>query len=157
MDKPLGRKAYGSIAHLPGSRMGPADHHCHEGQSVICTEKARDRHDTIIVQEKLDGSCVSVAKIHGMIIALGRSGYTAESSPFEQHRLFDSWVRRNLPRFDAALNDDERIVGEWLAQAHGTRYNLTHEPFVAFDVMTGGERLPFDEFALRASKGGFVM
>lgn len=48
-EKPLGRKNYGSIPHLPCSRMGPADHACHPGQQTIATEKARDRHDIIIV------------------------------------------------------------------------------------------------------------
>ena len=47
--KPLGRRAYGSIGHLPDSRMGPGDHHVHEGQARICTEKVRDRHDLVIV------------------------------------------------------------------------------------------------------------
>lgn len=155
--KPLGMKAYGSIPHLPGSRMGPADHHCHEGQSDICTVKARDRHDSITIQEKLDGSCVAVAKINGDLVAMGRSGYTAQSSPYAQHQLFAAWALENFSRFDASLLEGERMVGEWLAQAHGTRYDLKHEPFVAFDVIAGGNRLPFDEFALRAAKGGFVM
>ena len=74
--KPIG-KAYGHIPHLPTSRMGPADKHCHEGQSRICTEKVRDRHDEIIVQEKLDGSCVAAAMIDGLIVPLTRSGYIA--------------------------------------------------------------------------------
>ena len=43
--KPLGGKAYGSIPHLIGSRVGPGDHHCHEGQARIATEKVRDKHD----------------------------------------------------------------------------------------------------------------
>ena len=47
--KPLGKKAYGSIALLPNSRVTPADHHCHEGQARIATEKQRDRHDEVIV------------------------------------------------------------------------------------------------------------
>jgi hypothetical protein len=54
--KPLGMKNYGHIAHLPGSRMGPGDHSCELGQARIATLKARDRHDQIIVQEKLDGT-----------------------------------------------------------------------------------------------------
>ena len=62
-NKPLGRKNYGSIPHLPGSRMGEADHKCSEGQARIATEKARDKHDRVICQEKLDGSNVS-AKSH---------------------------------------------------------------------------------------------
>lgn len=41
------------------------------------------------------------------------------------------------------------MVGEWLMQAHGTRYELTHEPFVAFDLMVEHERTPYDEFMNR--------
>ena len=48
--KPLGGKNYGSIAHLPGSRMGPGDHSCPVGQERICNEKARDKLDLIVVQ-----------------------------------------------------------------------------------------------------------
>jgi len=78
--KPLGHKAYGSIPHLPYSRLGPGDHHIGQGQAEIATKKARDKNDLIIVQEKLDGSNCSVAKINGKIIALGRSGYLAVST-----------------------------------------------------------------------------
>lgn len=152
--KPLGSKAYGHIAHLPGSRMGPADHKIHEGQARIATEKVRDKHDRVIVQEKLDGSCVAVANVDGKIVALGRAGYPAWSSPFEQHHLFASWVQHNEPRFLGALEDGERLVGEWLAQAHGTRYELEHEPFVAFDIMRAKSRLPFDRFKEKTE--GFI-
>lgn len=155
-NKPLGRKAYGSIGHLPGSRMGEGDHHCHEGQGAICTEKVRDRFDNVIVQEKLDGSCCAVAKT-GLreIVALGRSGYEAISSPFKQHRLFHSWVWKNFNRFDEMLIPGERIVGEWMIQAHGTKYKLPHEPFVAFDIMTEANRLPYLEFIERVLPYGF--
>lgn len=151
-DKPLGQKAYGHIAHLPGSRMGPGDHSCHPGQARIATERTRDRHDQVWVQEKLDGSCVSVARIEGELVPLTRAGYRAVTSPYYQHILWDGWVR--LPavweRFDALLGEGERVVGEWLAQAHGTRYDLTdREPFVAFDLMRGGERTPYEPFRER--------
>lgn len=140
--KPLGGKAYGHIPHLPGSRLGPGDHHCHEGQARICLEKARDRHDVIIVQEKLDGSCVSVARVNGQIEALIRAGYRAVDSPRRQHQMFASWVLHNVRRFADLLGEGERVCGEWLAQAHGTRYSLTHEPLVPFDIMRGTERSP---------------
>ena len=142
--KPLGRKAYGSIPHLPGSRLGPADHHCHPGQDAICMTKARDRHDRIIVTEKLDGSNVAVAKLNGEILALTRAGYLATSSPYEQHHFFAAWVAEHGRRFGDMLEDGERLNGEWLAMAHGTRYELPHEPFVAFDIMEGSNRLPYD-------------
>ena len=149
--KPLGRKAYGSIGHLPNSRLGPADHCVTDGQAKICTMKARDKHDKIIVQEKLDGSCVAVARIDGVLHPIGRAGYPASSSRFEQHRLFDRWVWENQDRFLSVLNDGERLCGEWLAQAHGTIYMLlgTYEPFAAFDIMVGANRLPYEPFLER--------
>ena len=41
-------------------------------------------------------------------------------------------------------------------QAHGTRYELSHEPFVVFDLMVGDKRMPYDEFAERIAVGEFV-
>lgn len=114
--------------------------------------KPRDRHDCIIVQEKLDGSCVSIAKIGGAVIPLIRAGYTAISSPFAMHRFFHEWVVGNSSRFNALLNEGERVVGEWLIQAHGTKYALPHEPFVAFDIMREHDRLCVGEFAPRCAK-----
>ena len=149
--KPLGHKAYGSIPHLPGSRLGAGDHHCSEGQARIATEKARDKHDTIIVQEKLDGSCCAVAKINGQIIALGRAGYPAKSSEYPVHHHFANWVAENSGWFSNLLKEGERAVGEYLAQAVGTRYKLHHEPFVIFDIMRGKERATYEETFCRAS------
>lgn len=134
--KPLGRKSYGSIGHLPNSRLGTGEHHVHEGQAKICTVEARSKWDLIIVQEKLDGSNVGIAKIDGNILALNRAGYLAETSPFIQHHYFAKWVEQNKDRFDALLNERERACGEWLMQAHGSKYRLWHEPFVLFDIFT---------------------
>jgi hypothetical protein len=147
--KPLGRKAYTSICHLPLSRMRAGDHACPAACARICCIKARDEHDRIIVQEKLDGSCCAVAKVNGEIVSLTRAGWRAESSPFEQHHLFHRWVLDNWQRFYDLLGEGERIVGEWLAQAHGTRYDLWHEPFVPFDLMVEDKRAPFDELKAR--------
>lgn len=155
--KPLGQKAYGSIPHLPGSRLGVGDHHVSEGQAIIATKKARDKNDLIIVQEKLDGSNCSVAKVNSQILALGRSGYLAATSPYPQHQLFAKWVKLQEDRFDKLLNEGERICGEWLAQAHGTKYNLQHEPFVPFDIMIKTERTIYHRFLLRVLPLGFTI
>jgi hypothetical protein len=150
--KPLGYRAYGSIAHLPNSRIGVGDHHCHEGQARIATEKVRDRHDIVIVQEKLDGSNVAVAKFNGLLIPLTRSGHDAASSPYAQHLHWASWVAKRHTLFDALLREGERICGEWLLQAHGTRYDLTNQsPFVAFDLFLDKDtRLPYEAFLHRS-------
>lgn len=155
--KPLGRKNYGHIGHLPGSRLGPGDHRVPDGQARICLTKTRDKHDVVIVQEKLDGSNVGVALHDGQILALGRSGYLAQTAPYEQHQLFAAWVREREQRFRMVLAPGERIVGEWLAQAHGTRYALRHEPFVAFEIMVGETRLLFETVQRRLESGGFIM
>ena len=149
-EKPLRGKAYGSIPHLPGSRLGPGDHKIHEGQARILTEKKRDRKDMVIIQEKLDGSCVSVAKINGQLVPLIRAGYKASQSHYLQHKIFDNWAYEHSDRFDAMLEDGERVVGEWLALAHGTRYELKHMPFVVFDVMVGKQRLSHLEMKQKA-------
>ena len=157
--KPLGHRSYGHIPHFPGSRMGPGDHKCSDGQLTIATVKARDKHDIIIVQEKLDGSNVGVAKIGGDILPITRAGYRAETSPFEQHHFFASWVLdpAQRERFDALLLEGERVCGEWLMQAHGTRYKLHHEPFVPFDIMRGMVRTPWPDVSARALSHGFTL
>jgi hypothetical protein len=147
--KPFKCKNYGSIGHLPNSRLGEGDHCVTEGQARIATEKKRDKHDRIIVQEKLDGSNVGVGRLNNQVIPMSRAGYRAETSPFEQHHLFAKWAHQNYDRFMSLLNEGERLVGEWLMQAHGTRYLLKHEQFVAFDLMVGAERVPFDSFTER--------
>lgn len=154
--KPLGHKAYGSIPHLPGSRLGIGDHHCSPGQARIACEKVRDKHDVIIVQEKLDGSNCAVAKVDGKILALGRAGYLAETSKYPVHHSFCRYVEKNKERFNILLAEGERIVGEYLAQAVGTKYNLKHEPFVPFDIMLGKIRNPYEQFIQRITMFDFV-
>jgi hypothetical protein len=130
--------------------MGPGDHKCHEGQKRIATEKVRDKHDVIIVQEKVDGSNVGIAKIDGRLYPLTRAGYIASSSPYEQHWRFGEWVYRHQQRFLDLLEDGERLCGEWLMQAHGTRYAIKDDdPFVAFDLMRGDVRLPWGQLVER--------
>lgn len=155
MSKPLGRKAYGSIPHLPKSRLGPGDHYIHPGQQAILTEKPRDRHDRIIVTEKLDGSNVAVARHEGQIIAITRSGYLAQTSPYEHLQHFAVWVEQNEDRF-ASLRDGERLCGEWVSMAHGTIYAPLPIPFVPFDLMRSDARLPHDEMLEMAAACGLA-
>jgi len=153
--KPLGRRSYGSIPHLFGSRRGPRDFGVNDGQQRICCVKTRDKFDEIIVQEKLDGSNVAVAFKDGQLLALTRAGLLASESPFIQHPAFASWVEANEARLRRVLREGERLCGEWLALAHGTIYDLPHEPFVAFDLMQNDVRLPYDEFLERLN-GDFI-
>jgi hypothetical protein len=155
-DKPLGQRAYGSIPHLPGSRRGPADKGMSAQQARILTEKARDKHDIITVQEKLDGSNVAVANINGELVALIRAGYRADGSNYEMHHHFARWVESEKDRFVKLLQPGERVSGEWLMEAHGTIYDLPHAPFVAFDILTGNARALAADVASRCEAVGIT-
>jgi hypothetical protein len=141
--KPLNRKAYGHIPHLPDSRLGPSDKQATEGQSRIATELFRDWDypDCVYVFEKIDGSCVAAAKLQEQIIPLVRAGYRAEDSPYLQHKYWALWVHENQERFHYLLDEGDWAVGEWCIQAHGTRYQLPSEPFYLLDIFHEGERL----------------
>lgn len=143
--KLLGGKGYGSIGHLAGSRLGPSDSTIHEGQERILTMKARDKHDRIIVTEKLNGSCVGVANIDGAIVALGRAGFPAVDSPHVHIRQFAAWVAQQPDDRFFNLSEGERLMGEWCTMAHGTLYRPMAQPFVPFDLMVGKKGLPHDQ------------
>ncbi len=155
--KPLGRKSYGHILHFKGSRVTPTDKHCSLRQQKIMTIEAIDDKDLIIVQEKLDGTNCSVVKLNDKILALGRAGYLAETSPYIQHLYFAKWVEKNEKRFYELLKEGERVVGEWLMQAHGTRYNLKHEAFVPFDIMVKNNKMVYNKFIKRVLPFGFTV
>jgi hypothetical protein len=108
---------------------------------------ARDTYDNIIVQEKLDGSNVSVAKVDGQILALGRAGYLAQTSKYEMHQRFAAWVRTRERQFDHLLREGERVCGEWLLQAHGTIYEpiAPRDLFRPFDIMRKMDRVLSEE------------
>lgn len=138
--KPLGKKNYGSIPHLSSSKLGPKDYFIGEGQERILTINKRDKHDKILVFEKYDGSNVGVAKKNGKIFALIRVGREAHTSPYHQHHMFDQWVRNRSDMFNDLLNEGERVVGEWLYQAHGLIYKIKQEPIVFFDYFTASNK-----------------
>jgi|GEM_PF-51247 len=155
--KVLPFKAYTSIPHLPGSRLGPSERTIDVNQFNMLTQKAVNKQDVVIVQEKLDGSCVCAYKENGKILALGRDGELASESVNSARQLWSEWVEEHQPRFLALLDEGERVCGEWLAMVHGTRYELTHEPFVAFDIFTAQNKaISYTELKQRCEKLCFI-
>lgn len=154
--KPLGFKAYGSTPHLIGSRLGPGDYSITQEHTDLFTGKRTRKGDRIVVTEKIDGSCVSVAKSGGRVLALQRAGYLAETSPFALHHAFHRWVDTRALLFDKILEDDERIVGEWLHTAMGTRFDIVDPDLllVPFAIFRGRDRVSYDEFMDRCDRAG---
>jgi hypothetical protein len=121
----------------------------YEGENWQYDLTVEDNHNYFASDILVHNSNVGVALLNGEIIALTRAGYKAETSPYEQHWHWNNWVKSNESRFRYILKEGERIVGEWLMQAHGTRYNLMHEPFVVFDLMKEHDRVSYNELLER--------
>ena len=150
------RRLYPSIPHLPGSRAAH-DKVLPPAQARLCVDpSAIDPGTEVIVQEKLDGSCVAVRLEGGSLYAFGREGRLAALSPNVGRRMFAAWVGHDEARLRAVIRPGEILVGEWLALVHGTRYALAHEPFVPFDVLCNGSRLPLAELTARLEGTGLV-
>ena len=156
--KILGFKNYGSIPHLSNSKLGIGDHYIERGQELILTNKARDKHDTILVFEKYDGSNVGICKVDGKIHAITRSGYEANTSPYKQHHLYADWVKSKEYLFIDLLSNNERIAGEWLLQAHGLKYEIVGDPIVFFDYFNPeNERLIFKDLEAKVLEYGLPL
>lgn len=151
------RRLYGSIPHLPGSRAA-SDRTLSPAVARRCLDATAARPgEEVIVQEKLDGSCVAVVRGEGgRLEARGREGRLAAESRNEGRRMFAAWVAENEARFAGLVAEGEVLVGEWLALVHGTRYELGHELFVPFDLVRGPERVrvSVDELSARLAPSG---
>lgn len=149
-------KVYPSIPHLPGSRCA-SDRTVPLAIARRCVDPAFGLAGAeVVVQEKLDGSCVAVARREGKLLALGREGKLCAESGNEARRWFAAWVAASEPRFDFVA-EGEVLAGEWLALVHGTRYALAHEPFVPFDLLREGRRATTDVLARRLDGSGLPM
>lgn len=156
--KPLNKKNYGSIPHLSNSKLGEKEYHITDGQEKILTIKKRDKYDVIFAYEKYDGSNVGICKVNNKIFALTRSGYQAKTSPYIQHHIFDDWVCENNNTFKELLKNGERIVGEWMVQAHGMIYDIKNDPILFFDLFNSdNERVSQDELNEKTEKYNFNM
>ncbi|WP_438043701.1 RNA ligase family protein [Sorangium sp. So ce128] len=148
LERPLGRKAYFKIPHLPGSRTGSSDRTAPRELAERCLVAPRPGEE-VLVQEKLDGSCVAVARLGDAVLALGREGTLAARSENPGRQMFAAWVEQRATSFRELLHPGGWLVGEWLALAHSTRYELRHEPFVVFDAFHEGRQWTFDELDAR--------
>lgn len=145
--------AYGSIGHLPNSRLGEGDHSIDPAQAAICTD-GRPGLD-VYVQTKLDGACVAVYRDDDILYPITRNGYDCAMSNFEHHRMFARWAAIHYDQIMDTIDPGQKLVGEWLALAHGTIYSgLTDETvFRPFDIFTGKIRIGIQELYYRLGHG----
>lgn len=145
-------KQYPRIPHLPGSQGTEDDRDAGRAFAARCTEAA-GAEDRVLITEKLDGTCVAIARLDGELVALGREGRRCEASRNRGRRAFAAWVAAQPARW-APLRDGERVILEWLALTHGVRYQLPHEPAVVLDLFDARGRRPLDEARRAAARLG---
>lgn len=159
-DDYFGRKNYGSIGHMPGSKMiDRKDVGLSQKQASIITEKPRyrkDWKDKIYALEKLDGSNCGVVRVDNDVVAITRAGFLCKDSDRHHYVEFHEYVTKNKGRFLDVLDNGQRLVIENLIWAHGIKYKLQHEGIVVLDIMCDNKRLPFNETINRCS-GLFVL
>ncbi|MBK9033010.1 MAG: hypothetical protein IPL61_17360 [Myxococcales bacterium] len=144
-------RLYARIPHLPGSRVGPAERYA--GPAFIArVTAAATEDDRVIVTEKLDGSCVALVGTAAGVEARGRDGGLCAASRNDGRRAFAAWATARSAVLAVHLAPGERLMIEWLALAHGTRYALPHGPAVVIDGFAAdGARWGFDDVRARAT------
>lgn len=148
---------YQPFPYLPESQRPAGGIELPPVDAAICTEQAQEG-DLVLVLEKLDGVSVGIARKYGELSPINGIGNTlTERAKGAEYKLFFQWFRRNRRRF-TWLGDGERVMGEWLAQAHGTRYNLVgtgHAPLVVVDIAKSNHwRAPYSETVSRCADAG---
>ena len=97
-----------------------------------------------------------VLRKDGYLYPLIRKGYDCRANPYNWINNFANFVQQNEQRLMSLLKDGERICGEWMIKTHTLSYKLPHEPFIAFDIICGSDRVPYFNFRERAVNAGFV-
>lgn len=146
------------VPHLPGSRTYPGDATVSLAVAGAMLHKTRAELEMVVVQEFLDGDAVAVLRHGRDLVPIARDGSRALNSGRRALRWFHEWaLGGDRPaRFLKLLEDGERAVGVWLAQARGTRYRLPHEPFVVVDLLTSQTSTTAGRVMVRAHPHGFA-
>jgi hypothetical protein len=150
-------KIYRSIPHLPGSlKTDRKEEDVDSAMARYFTEKTQQKKDIVIVTEKLDGSCMGVIKDNeGMIHAVNRAGWPAESSRYKHQRYFQIYVQKNYEKFDRIMESGDRIVGEWMILRHTIGYSRIPVPWVVFDIFRDGNPISVFEHYNYLKGAGF--
>ena len=150
-------KSFATVQHLLGSKMIDSEDKLLGSEQIKwLTQRRRVNADMVIVTEKLDGMNAGVLRRGDFLHPLIKKGYDCRANPLPWINAFANFVEENDSRFLSVLNDGERICGKWMVKTHTLSYKLPHEPFVAFDIIRGSERMPYLTFKERASIGNFV-
>jgi hypothetical protein len=114
---------------LPGSNVADTD------RSLTSEEVAALCRDCeIVVQEKLDGTCVGVFFEEDESAVLLKRGGVIGHREKDQYNVFRSWVQERTASLCSALGN-RVLFGEFLWQTHGLFYDRLPDFFIGYDLL----------------------
>jgi len=120
---------YPRTPHLFGSRGTDDDKHLGDAESTRFLED-----DSLIVEEKLDGTNVGIHfSTHGEM-ALQCRGHLITEGMHPQYDLFKQWAAVKRPVLERMLEDRFILFGEWLHAKHSVHYRKLTHYFHEFDL-----------------------
>jgi hypothetical protein len=99
--------------------------------------------DSLIVEEKLDGTNVGFHYSEGKLILQCR-GHEITAGMHPQYDLFKQWVAAKRPQFEGALGERYLVYGEWLYARHSIHYRQLPHYFFEFDIYDKEDRVFLD-------------
>ncbi len=120
---------YPRTAHLFGSRGTDDDRHLDERQSLSFLAD-----ESLIVEEKLDGTNVGVHFLKEGRMVLQARGHEIGEGEHSQYDLFKQWVCVKRAALEAMLGDRYIMYGEWLYAKHSIHYRALPHYFFEFDI-----------------------
>ncbi len=120
---------YPRTPHLFGSRGTSDDKHLGATAS-----EALLRDESLIVEEKLDGTNVGLHFTTSGHLALQCRGHLITEGMHPQYDLFKQWANVKRGVLETALADRYLLFGEWLYARHSVAYTQLPHYFFEFDI-----------------------
>jgi len=132
---------YPRTPHLFGSKGTDDDKHLGSKES-----KAFLADDSLIVEEKLDGTNVGIHFTRSGRMVLQCRGHEITEGMHPQYDLFKQWTAVKRPALESALGHRFILYGEWLYAKHSVHYVKLPHYFFEFDIYDKDENqfLDFD-------------
>jgi hypothetical protein len=120
---------YPRTPHLFGSRGTDDDKHLGHAESLVFIAD-----DSLIVEEKLDGTNVGIHFASTGRLVLQCRGHEITPGMHPQYDLFKQWTMAKRTVLESMLQDQLILFGEWLYARHSVHYRRLPHYFFEFDI-----------------------
>lgn len=130
---------YPRTPHLFGSRGTDDDKHLGESES-----KAFIDNESLIVEEKMDGTNVGLHLSDSGEMVLQCRGHLITEGMHPQYDLFKQWATVKRPVLEEMLQNRFILFGEWVYARHSIHYRKLSHYFFEFDIYDKQQKVFLD-------------